>query len=66
VSSAGTIAAVVADLLGLEPEAWAALNRVAVNASITTVVAGRRGRSLVSFNEHGHLGGPGRPERTTR
>jgi broad specificity phosphatase PhoE len=66
VSSAGAIGAVVAALLRLDPEAWSALNRVAVNTGITTVVAGARGRSVVSFNEHGHLGGPGRPERTTR
>lgn len=66
VSSAGTIGAVVAAVLRLDPEAWAALNRVAVNTGITTVVAGGRGRSVVSFNDHGHLGGPGRPGRTTR
>jgi broad specificity phosphatase PhoE len=66
VSSAGAIGAVVAALLRLDPEAWAALNRVAVNTGVTTVVAGARGRSVVSFNDHGHLGGPGRAERTTR
>ncbi|WP_022929045.1 histidine phosphatase family protein [Patulibacter americanus] len=66
VSSAGAIGAVVSALLRLDPEAWAALNRVAVNTGITTVVAGARGRSVVTFNDHGHLGGPGRPERTTR
>jgi broad specificity phosphatase PhoE len=66
VSSAGAIGAVVAALLRLDPEAWAALNRVAVNTGITTVVAGARGRSVVSFNDHAHLGGSGRPERTTR
>ena len=66
VSSAGAIGAVVAALLRLDPEAWAALNRVAVNTGITTVVTGARGRSVVSFNDHAHLGGPGRPERTTR
>jgi broad specificity phosphatase PhoE len=66
VSSAGAIGAVVAALLRLDTEAWAALNRVAVNTGITTVVAGARGRSVVTFNDHAHLGGPGRPERTTR
>jgi broad specificity phosphatase PhoE len=66
VSSAGAIGAVVAAILRLDPEAWAALNRVAVNTGVSTVVAGARGRSVVSFNDHGHLGGPGRPERTTR
>lgn len=66
VSSAGAIGAVVAALLRLDPDAWAALNRVAVNTGVTTVVAGARGRSVVTFNDHGHLGGAGRPERTTR
>jgi hypothetical protein len=28
-----------------------------VNASITKVVTGRRGATLVSLNEHGHLEG---------
>jgi broad specificity phosphatase PhoE len=66
VSSAGTISAVCAGILGLPAEGWLALNRVIVNTGITTVVSGRRGLSLVSFNEHGHLQGPGRPGRTTR
>jgi len=30
-------------------------NHVVVNAAITKVVSGRRGVSLISFNEHGHL-----------
>ena len=36
---------------------WASLNRVVVNSSVTKIVAGRRGASLVSFNEHVHLEG---------
>jgi hypothetical protein len=28
---------------------------VVVNASVTKVVVGRRGTSLVSFNDHSHL-----------
>jgi hypothetical protein len=28
---------------------------VVVNSSVTTVVEGRSGRSLVTFNEHAHL-----------
>ena len=58
VTSGGPISVVVAHLL----ESRAAYRRIApvvVNASVTKVVVGRRGHTLVSFNEHGHL--PGRP-----
>ncbi len=37
---------------------WTQLNPVTVNASVTKVVVGRRGTTLVSFNDHGHLEGP--------
>ncbi len=57
VSSAGTIAAAVAPLIGVPPAGWPDLQRVVVNSSVTKVVRGRRGISLVSFNEHGHLEG---------
>lgn len=60
VSSAGTIAAAIAPLIGVPPTAWPAMHRVVVNASITKVVRGRRGLSLISYNEHGHL--EGRPD----
>ncbi len=60
VSSAGTIAAAVAPLLGVPIAGWPNLHRVMVNSSLTKVVRGRRGLSLISFNEHGHLeGAPG-------
>ena len=36
---------------------WASLNRVVVNSSVTKVVHGSRGTTLVSFNEHVHLEG---------
>jgi broad specificity phosphatase PhoE len=55
VSSGGVIAAVCAALLELTPTQWLALNRVAVNTAITRLSAGRRGISLLSFNEQGHL-----------
>lgn len=58
VSSAGTIAALCARLLGTEPAdpaAFLALNRVAVNCGITRVVAGASGTTLVAFNEQQHL-----------
>jgi broad specificity phosphatase PhoE len=34
---------------------WGQLNKVIVNTSVTKVVVGRRGATLVSFNEHAHL-----------
>ncbi|MBI1350350.1 MAG: histidine phosphatase family protein [Actinomycetales bacterium] len=59
-TSAGVTAALVGRLLGADAAGVVALNRVSVNASITTVVAGARGLSLVSFNDHAHLlGQPG-------
>jgi broad specificity phosphatase PhoE len=58
-SSSGVIAAVAASLLGLAGEAFVVLNRVSVNAAITKVIVGSRGMTLVSYNEHGHLEGPG-------
>jgi broad specificity phosphatase PhoE len=54
-TSGGVIAAACVALLGLPDTALPAFNRVMVNASVTKVVHGRRGSSLVSFNEHGHL-----------
>jgi hypothetical protein len=36
---------------------WRKLNPVCVNSGVTRLVAGRRGTTLVSFNEHGHLDG---------
>ena len=55
-TSAGTIAAICARLLGA-PNAGTvvALNRVAVNGAITTLAAGRSGTSLLTFNEQSHL-----------
>jgi broad specificity phosphatase PhoE len=54
-TSGGVISALAARLLGLPDSAMVAFNHVVVNAAITKVVSGRRGLSLVSFNEHGHL-----------
>jgi broad specificity phosphatase PhoE len=53
-SSAGTIAAVCAALLGADA-AFVALNRVQVNTAITRVAAGASGLTLVSFNGYEHL-----------
>jgi broad specificity phosphatase PhoE len=60
VTSAGPISAVAAALLGVPAEGWLALNRVMVNTSITTLAVGRRGISLVSFNDHAHVAGDDR------
>ena len=61
VSSGGPIAAACAGLVDAEahPEQvtrlWKAFDDVIVNASVTRVVVGSRGRRLLSFNEHSHL-----------
>jgi len=54
-TSAGVTAAITGRLLGSDPAGVIALNRVSVNASITTVVSGSRGLSLVTFNDHAHI-----------
>lgn len=56
-TSAGAIGWAVTSLLGGGVEQWIRLNRVCINASVTKIVVGRSGMSLVSFNEHGHLSG---------
>ena len=54
-SSSGVIAALAASLIGLPERAFVPLNRVSVNASITKVIVGSRGKTLVSYNDHSHL-----------
>ncbi|MFB6895626.1 histidine phosphatase family protein [Streptomyces hydrogenans] len=56
-TSAGLLAAVCGALLSLPHEGVVALNRVAVNASITTLVVGGAGTTLLTFNEHAHFAG---------
>ncbi len=55
VTSGGPITAVVAAAFDLGPSGVVAVHRVIANASITKVVVGRSGTSVVSFNEHGHV-----------
>lgn len=55
VTSGGPISAVTADLLDAGLATYARLAPVVVNASVTRVVSGRRGLTLVSFNDHQHL-----------
>ena len=54
-TSAGVTAAIAGRLLGVDAAGVIAMNRVSVNASITTIVAGSRGLSLVTFNDHAHV-----------
>lgn len=68
VTSGGVIARVTATLLADgDPEVatrlWRKLNVVCVNSGLTRLVVGRRGTTLVTFNDHAHL--DGHPELTT-
>lgn len=55
VTSGGVIAAVCAELVSGGAETVVALNRTAVNGAVTKLIAGSRGISLSSYNEHAHL-----------
>jgi len=55
ITSGGVIAACCVLALGVPEQTFVALNHVTVNAGVTKLVSGRRGVSLVSFNEHAHL-----------
>jgi broad specificity phosphatase PhoE len=55
VTSGGPVSWVAASLLGGGAALWMQLNPVTVNASVTKVVVGGRGTTLVSFNDHSHL-----------
>jgi broad specificity phosphatase PhoE len=54
-TSGGVIAALCSAALRYSDQSLLAYNRVAVNTGITKLIAGRRGLTLVSFNDHGHL-----------
>jgi broad specificity phosphatase PhoE len=54
-TSGGPVAWAAAALLGGGAPVWSRLNPVVVNASVTKVVVGRRGATLVCFNDHSHL-----------
>ena len=60
-TSGGAIAWAAARLLADDPlvrqDLWSRLNRVCANTGVTHLVSGRRGLSMVSFNEHTHLEG---------
>jgi broad specificity phosphatase PhoE len=57
VTSGGPVSWACTALLGGAAELWSRLNVVCVNAGVTKLVTGRRGVTLVSFNEHTHLEG---------
>lgn len=54
-TSGGPIALVAAHLLTGGMKLWPTLNSVIINTGVTKIVSGRSGRTLLSFNEHGHL-----------
>ena len=54
-TSGGPISWVATSLLGGTADIWVQLNPVTVNSSVSKVVVGRRGMTMVSFNEHSHL-----------
>jgi broad specificity phosphatase PhoE len=66
VTSGGVVAAICGALLSAPPAGVVALNRVAVNGAITTLVVGRNGTSLLAFNDHAHFAGDGRALLTYR
>ena len=55
VTSGGPISRVVTELLGGGLDVYRRIAPVVVNTSVTKVVVGERGATLVSLNEHGHL-----------
>ncbi|WP_232836084.1 histidine phosphatase family protein [Mycolicibacterium smegmatis] len=55
VSSSGTITQIVAQIWGLSESSWITLSRTMINASITKLIVGSTGISVVSVNEHSHL-----------
>lgn len=54
-TSGGPIALVTSYLLAGDASLFITLNRVAVNAAVTTLIVGRGGRRLLTFNEHTHV-----------
>jgi broad specificity phosphatase PhoE len=58
-TSGGVVSWVAASLLGGTSRLWTQLVPVMVNSSVSKVVVGRRGSTLVSLNDHSHLEGAG-------
>lgn len=55
VTSGGPIASLTSSLLDAGTATYVKVAPVVVNTSVTRLVTGRRGVTLVSFNEHAHL-----------
>lgn len=55
VTSGGVLAALCGALLATPADGVVSLNRATVNASVTTLVVGGSGTSLVTFNDHAHF-----------
>ena len=55
ISSGGVIAAMCTQVLGLPVERWPDLARIVVNGSVTKLITGRTGTTLLTFNDHAHL-----------
>lgn len=66
VTSGGLLAALCGALLSLPQESVVALNRVSVNACVTTLAVGASGTTLLTFNEHAHFAGDRGHMRTYR
>lgn len=56
-TSGGAISASVRQLWTMPDEEWLRLNRIIANATVTKIVAGKRGLHLSTFNEHAHFEG---------
>jgi broad specificity phosphatase PhoE len=54
-TSGGPIALVASHLLAGDASLFITMNRVVVNASVTTLIVGRGGTRLLTYNEHGHV-----------
>lgn len=54
-TSGGAVSWVAASLTDGGVPAWHRLSNVVMNGSVTKVLDGRRGASLISFNDHSHL-----------
>jgi broad specificity phosphatase PhoE len=54
-TSGGPVSWVAASLSGGGLAAWPQLSKVVVNSAVTKVLTGRRGTSLIAFNDHSHL-----------
>jgi broad specificity phosphatase PhoE len=54
-TSGGPIALVASHLLAGDASLFITMNRVVVNGSVTTVMVGRGGSRLLTFNDHAHV-----------